>query len=269
MKKKVINLSALLLALILVIPMQLLCVFAEETNPTDKIDETVLFYLKEIKDASERIPINISVVAPDLSGIDEQVVSKYGEYLTYDEYVEMYGEVDCYEYHQQHTIPREEYSEQLKKELFDKNNEAFMEEAGLNKENLVSEWVNVDDNVISIWLTEEEIYEVASYENVERISYCEINPDYPVLVYLIANGDVNGDDEISSMDAVMLQRYFVGLEKLSPEIIKWHADVNGDGELTSIDVLEIMRYLVGYQTDSNVGEIKDIPYQYYHLLEEW
>ena len=57
-------------------------------------------------------------------------------------------------------------------------------------------------------------------------------------------GDVNGDGEISLVDATELQKYLVGLSSLSVDQLAV-ADANGDGKISIIDATEIQKYLVG------------------------
>lgn len=56
-------------------------------------------------------------------------------------------------------------------------------------------------------------------------------------------GDVNGDGEVDSDDAVLVLRYFAGLD--TEEMIHELADVNGDGEIDSDDSVAILRYFAG------------------------
>lgn len=57
-------------------------------------------------------------------------------------------------------------------------------------------------------------------------------------------GDLNGDGDITSADAVMLARYLADLTELS-EAQLVAADLNGDGEITSADAVRMARYLAG------------------------
>ena len=61
---------------------------------------------------------------------------------------------------------------------------------------------------------------------------------------LTERGDVNGDGNIDSLDALIALRYSVGLEDLDEEhFLK--VDVTKDGVVDSIDALDILRYSVG------------------------
>lgn len=59
-------------------------------------------------------------------------------------------------------------------------------------------------------------------------------------------GDVDGDGEITSADALFALRQSVKLENLTPEAIKM-ADIDNDGEITSADSLSILRMSVGLE----------------------
>lgn len=59
-------------------------------------------------------------------------------------------------------------------------------------------------------------------------------------------GDVNGDGEVTSLDARKALRYSVGLETYDSKSFK-AADINGDGEITSLDARKILRCSVGLE----------------------
>ena len=58
------------------------------------------------------------------------------------------------------------------------------------------------------------------------------------------NGDVNGDGEVNSLDAIAVMRYAMGLEELENLAA---ADVNGDGNVDMADALLIMRAAMGLE----------------------
>jgi len=60
----------------------------------------------------------------------------------------------------------------------------------------------------------------------------------------IQDGDVNGDGSIDATDAMIILRYAVGLEELTPEQFGF-ADVNGDGFVDATDAMIILRYVAG------------------------
>ena len=57
-------------------------------------------------------------------------------------------------------------------------------------------------------------------------------------------GDVNSDGDISVVDATLVQKYIVGLEKLT-DLQKKSAEVNGDGEISVVDATLSQKYIVG------------------------
>ena len=59
-------------------------------------------------------------------------------------------------------------------------------------------------------------------------------------------GDVNSDGDISVVDATLVQKYIVGLEKLT-DLQKKSAEVNGDGEISVVDATLIQKYIVGLE----------------------
>ena len=60
-------------------------------------------------------------------------------------------------------------------------------------------------------------------------------------------GDLDGDGEVTYLDAMEALRASVGLVEL-PEDIKSIADVDGDGEVTYLDAMDILRVAVGLDT---------------------
>ncbi len=74
-------------------------------------------------------------------------------------------------------------------------------------------------------------------------------PDNAQILY----GDVNGDGNVTSIDASLTARHAVGLIVLTPAQIV-AADVNGDGNVTSIDASFIARYSVGLITEFPVQQ---------------
>ena len=56
-------------------------------------------------------------------------------------------------------------------------------------------------------------------------------------------GDVDGDGEVTVMDATLVQKYIVNLETLTDSQLKV-ADVNGDGEVSVLDATEIQKIVV-------------------------
>lgn len=56
-------------------------------------------------------------------------------------------------------------------------------------------------------------------------------------------GDVNGDGEITILDATCIQKYIAQLEDFTDKQ-KEVADVNGDGTISVMDSTQIQKYIV-------------------------
>lgn len=56
-------------------------------------------------------------------------------------------------------------------------------------------------------------------------------------------GDVNGDGNVNSNDALMILKYSVGLE--AGDFLTNRADMNGDGQINSSDALTVLKTSVG------------------------
>ena len=82
-----------------------------------------------------------------------------------------------------------------------------------------------------------------SYEQGVCVRCGAIDPDYTELVLM---GDVDGDGDVTTADAVRLVRYLVELVELTPEQ-ELSADVNHDSDITSADSIKLVRYLVGLE----------------------
>ena len=63
-------------------------------------------------------------------------------------------------------------------------------------------------------------------------------------------GDVNGDGEVSVIDATYIQKHIVGLSLIDDTQITF-SDVNGDGQVSVVDATYIQKYLVGYYNSFN------------------
>ena len=74
------------------------------------------------------------------------------------------------------------------------------------------------------------------------VRFDPITVEIQSLVY----GDVDGDGDVTTADAVRLVRYLVELVELTPEQVL-AADVNHDGDITSADSIKLVRYLVGLE----------------------
>lgn len=65
-------------------------------------------------------------------------------------------------------------------------------------------------------------------------------------------GDVDRNEELTSLDALYILRYVINAEKFTDEQ-KIIADVDGNGEITSIDSLMVQRILAGYGSETIVS----------------
>lgn len=99
----------------------------------------------------------------------------------------------------------------------------------------------VKEETITIRLKENKSTNIVDVNgNAITTRFEDIRIDAQAVVY----GDINGDGEIDTSDAVRLVRYLVDLVELS-DSEKRAADVNGDGDITSADSIKLVRYLVG------------------------
>ncbi|WP_405356420.1 leucine-rich repeat protein [Ruminococcus sp.] len=73
-------------------------------------------------------------------------------------------------------------------------------------------------------------------------------------VNIALSGDADGDGQISTIDATILQRYLARLSVPYDEETLMNADVDGDGELSVIDVTVILRYCARIRTPYPVGQ---------------
>ena len=64
----------------------------------------------------------------------------------------------------------------------------------------------------------------------------------------LAAGDLDGNGEVDSIDALMVLRQIVGLEEFTPQQMT-AADVDQDGDITSADALVILRFKVGLEQE--------------------
>ena len=64
-------------------------------------------------------------------------------------------------------------------------------------------------------------------------------------------GDVNLDDDVSIVDATIIQRYLAGLDQLSDQA-KLLADVNQNGDVDIVDATYIQRYLAALTAEGSV-----------------
>ena len=85
----------------------------------------------------------------------------------------------------------------------------------------------------------------ADREYTVKVSSADVTQN----VEIFPIGDVNSDGDISVVDATLVQKYIVGLEKLT-DLQKKSAEVNGDGEISVVDATLIQKYIVGLENFS-------------------
>ena len=95
-------------------------------------------------------------------------------------------------------------------------------------------------------------------DNIEFIEYYYTNGAYVEgFIELYGEGgtigDVNGDGEVNSEDALLVMRYSMGIEELENLAA---ADVNGDGEVNMADALLLFRYAMNISNDCAIGEFE-------------
>lgn len=84
----------------------------------------------------------------------------------------------------------------------------------------------------------------------------------------VVTGDVDGDGKISSIDYLMIKRYFVGLYTLYDEFAI-AADTDEDGEISPYDYLAVKRHFIGTYhigSDENAASIPIL--LYHHILPD-
>ena len=85
----------------------------------------------------------------------------------------------------------------------------------------------------------------ADREYTVKVSSADVTQN----VEIFPIGDVNSGGDISVVDATLVQKYIVGLEKLT-DLQKKSAEVNGDGEISVVDATLIQKYIVGLENFS-------------------
>lgn len=73
--------------------------------------------------------------------------------------------------------------------------------------------------------------------------------------FAVLRGDVNLDSKVNSMDALLILRYSVKLDK---EINEKVADVNGDGKVNSLDALGVLLISVGADEGGEIEEDTEV-----------
>lgn len=69
---------------------------------------------------------------------------------------------------------------------------------------------------------------------------------YKVSTIIFEPGDVNCDETINAIDAVLLAQYIAGWETAVEEADEYSADCNGDGTINTVDAVLLAQYLAGW-----------------------
>ena len=67
-------------------------------------------------------------------------------------------------------------------------------------------------------------------------------------------GDADGDEDVSSVDVTLIQRYCADFVLNIPEETLLHGDVDDSGDLDILDVTLIQRYLADFNVQYPIGE---------------
>jgi len=81
-----------------------------------------------------------------------------------------------------------------------------------------------------------------SDQNAIAIPYSIKNGTFAISA--VIKGDVNGDDLVNIIDALLISQYTVGMRNFTSTQLS-AADVNNDGQVTVVDALFIAQYTVG------------------------
>lgn len=76
-------------------------------------------------------------------------------------------------------------------------------------------------------------------------------------IIFFKNGDADGDNKISILDATLIQRVLVSLSKDNDGMITLRGDVNEDG-LNILDATSIQRVLAGFNDPYKIGKDKSV-----------
>ncbi|MBQ3692149.1 MAG: leucine-rich repeat protein, partial [Clostridia bacterium] len=86
-----------------------------------------------------------------------------------------------------------------------------------------------------------------TYAKANNIPFVEIN-DKPTPTKNLYHGNIDGDEKVTSKDALLVLRASVKLEQFNEEQ-EYFADVNGNGKIESNDSLSILRYSVNLKDE--------------------
>ena len=117
----------------------------------------------------------------------------------------------------------------------------------------------VDGEPVEVEIAKEELKDIGTYNVVatptrngvlsgEAWAQFRIVESLPAIL-----GDVDGDGEVTILDATFIQRYLAGIP-IPFELNEAIADVDGDGEVTIIDATYIQRWLASLNAPKGIGQ---------------
>ncbi len=112
---------------------------------------------------------------------------------------------------------------------------------------LEGEWSIIgEEGIVTV---EENIFTAkASGEVVLRYTLKDYEDAYAECQFIVKEqgeaGDINGDGDVNTKDAVLLKKYLAEYTGLNINLDA--ADVNGDGEVNTKDAVRLLQYLAGY-----------------------
>ncbi len=119
--------------------------------------------------------------------------------------------------------------------------------APVNATNQKVVWDSSDDSVVSV-NNDGVVTAITAGTAVITVSQEDLKQTCKITVKeqnnKIISGDVNGDGDLNSKDAVLLKKYLAGYTGLN--INTGAADVTGDGKIDSKDTVRFLKYLAGY-----------------------
>ena len=109
---------------------------------------------------------------------------------------------------------------------------------------------NAAEGNYTIFLTSEEAYNSAFDDVTFTVTNGIISISQPSVTKLL--GDVDGNGEVTIIDATLLQRYLVELNVNAFD--SEAADTDGDGDISIADATFIQRWLAQIPTPYNIGD---------------
>lgn len=135
-------------------------------------------------------------------------------------------------------------------EMQAEGNKSFIEKSGVDEKDIV--FCSTLSPMLILNLTEEQIYELAKFEEITMLDYDTsvlveptgpseelIEPTLPVDIV----GDADQDGELSVLDATEIQLVLAQLKGWANESAMFAADYDRDGEATVLDATAIQRKL--------------------------